>query len=129
VKTTEGYGPLPADVPRRTPPLSKAQSRVLAALEGEPEPVTMTALADTTGLHPNTLREHLEALVSSGRVRRHRAAPSGPGRPRTLYETVPADVAGRSEYAGLAGALAATIHRPSEDPQRHATEAGVLWGR
>jgi predicted ArsR family transcriptional regulator len=42
---------------------------------------------------------------------------------------VPPEPAGRAEYAGLAAALAATIHRTSDDPRRDAVEAGDLWGR
>jgi predicted ArsR family transcriptional regulator len=101
---------------------------VLDALQDAAAALTMTDLAATTGLHPNTLREHLEALEAAGRVRRRDAAPSGPGRPRALYEALPLESAGRAEYAGLASALAATIHRTSDDPRRDATEAGILWG-
>ena len=89
----------------------------------------MADLSTATGLHPNTLREHLDALEEAGLVRRRDAAPSGPGRPRALYQAVPPEPAGRAEYAGLAAALAATIHRTSDDPSRDATEAGELWGR
>jgi predicted ArsR family transcriptional regulator len=101
---------------------------VLETLQGAAGALTMTDLAAATGLHPNTLREHLEALETAGRVTRRDAAPSGPGRPRALYEALPLEAAGRAEYAGLASALAATIHRTSDDPRRDATEAGVLWG-
>jgi predicted ArsR family transcriptional regulator len=124
-----GYGPVPGDRVAPTPPLSRAQTRVLTALRAEGEPVTLTDLSLVTGLHANTLRDHLDALESTGRVRRRPAAPSGPGRPRTLYEPTPADRSGRSEYAGLAAALASTIHRTSPDPRRDAAEAGEGWGR
>jgi predicted ArsR family transcriptional regulator len=101
---------------------------VLTALQAEREPVTLTELSLVTGLHANTLREHLDALESAGRIHRRTAAPSGPGRPRTLYQPAPADRSGRSEYAGLAAALASTIHRTSPDPRRDAAEAGEGWG-
>lgn len=124
-----GYGPVGADAPRPSEPLSRAQGRVLSALQDQSAPLTMADLSSATGLHPNTLREHLDALEGAGRVRRRDAAPSGPGRPRALYEAVPPEPAGRAEYAGLAAALAATIHRTSDDPPRDAAEAGDLWGR
>jgi predicted ArsR family transcriptional regulator len=122
-----GYGPQPgATRPRQ---LSRAQGRVFTTLDNQAEPVTMTALSALTGLHPNTLREHLDALERAGLVRRHAAAPQGPGRPPSLYESVAdADVA-HAEYAGLATVLASTIHRTSRDPQRVATMAGAQWGR
>lgn len=120
-----GYGPEPAAPPR--PPLSRAQDRVLSALGAEDGPVTMATLSSATGLHANTLRDHLEVLERAGLVRRHTAAPDGPGRPRALYEAVP-DAGAHVEYAGLASVLAATIHRTSRDPRRDATTAGVQWG-
>ncbi len=96
-------------------------------LRRQPEPLSLASLVAITGLHENTLREHLTALVSRGLVRRRLAEPSGRGRPAWLYELTE-DSAG-SEYAGLAAALAATIARTSENPGRVATEAGEEWGR
>jgi predicted ArsR family transcriptional regulator len=123
-----GFGPLPGGR-RRPVELSRAQSRVLTALEDVGEPVSLAGLSEATGLHPNTLRDHLDTLISSGLVQRHQALPSGPGRPRTLYEPAPDDTTGGSaEYAGLARALASSIHRTSSDPRREATEAGERWG-
>lgn len=95
----------------------------------------MSALAETTGLHVNTLREHLDGLTLLGLVVRRRAAPSGRGRPAWLYQaTEPAepDQEGRdelTEYAGLASALAGAIARVSDDPSRDAARAGEDWGR
>jgi predicted ArsR family transcriptional regulator len=88
----------------------------------------MAALSAATGLHPNTLRDHLDALEQAGLVRRHAAAPQGPGRPPSLYETVDDTDPSHSEYAGLASVLASTIHRTSNDPPRVATSAGARWG-
>jgi predicted ArsR family transcriptional regulator len=121
-----GYGPQPTVPPR--PPLTRAQGRVLSALTGEDGPVTMATLSTATGLHANTLRDHLDVLERAGLVRRHSAPPQGPGRPPTLYEAVTGGSA-HVEYAGLASVLAATIHNTSRDPRRDATLAGVQWGR
>jgi predicted ArsR family transcriptional regulator len=103
---------------------------VLEALRSATEPATLATLGERTGLHQNTLREHLEALVARGLARRMRAAPSGRGRPAWLYEATDPDlgVAG-SEYAGLAATLAAHIHRTSNDPREDAVAAGHAWGR
>ena len=97
-------------------------------LREQPEPLTLASLGAATGLHENTLREHLAALVSRGMVRRRRAEPSGRGRPAWLYELTDEDST-RSEYAGLAAALAASLARLSENPGRVATAAGEEWGR
>lgn len=109
--------------------MSRARTRVLATLRSAAGPSTMAALAETTGLHANTLREHLEALVEGGWVRRRRAEPSGPGRPAWLYEGVEDGGQAPSEYAGLASALAASIHRTSAEPTTEAVLAGEEWGQ
>lgn len=123
-------GPRPAGPLHGGPALSPARATVLEAVECHTEPVTLTFLAEHTGLHPNTLREHLEALEARGLVRRFRAAPSGRGRPAWLYTVAEADLAAAgSEYAGLAATLAAHIHRTSTDPRGDAVIAGRAWGR
>jgi len=121
-----GYGPQPTAAARL--PVSRAQGRVLTALGRSDQPVTMAALSTATGLHANTLRDHLDALERAGLVRRHTAAPHGPGRPRSLYQAVAADAA-HVEYAGLATVLASTIRRSSDDPRLAATVAGAQWGQ
>jgi len=123
-------GPLPAMPADADPPLSGARQVVLGALQRRREPITLAALSQATSLHVNTLREHLDALESRGIVRRHRAAPNGRGRPAWLYEATHVSAAGaETEYAGLAAALAAAIHRNSSDPQADAIDAGAGWGR
>ena len=97
-------------------------------LRDQTEPVTMAALASLSGLHLNTVREHLEALTRLGLVHRQASLPNGRGRPAWLYLATDADGA-PSEYAGLAAALAATIHRTSDNPTEDAAEAGEDWGR
>lgn len=111
---------------RKTP--SPAQAVVVERLREQPEPLSLASLVNLTGQHENTLREHLAALVRRGLVRRHRAEPRGRGRPAWLYELVH-DAPARTEYAGLAAALAGAIARISQDPRRDAAEAGEIWGR
>lgn len=124
-----GYGPRPTGPSAPAQTLSRAQARVLTVLREQSAPVSLSALSEVTGLHPNTLREHLEALEGRGLLRRAPAAPAGPGRPAWLYEATADRSAGHSEYAGLAGALAASIHRTSTDPGEEAALAGADWGR
>lgn len=102
---------------------------MLHTLQGQPEPVTLTVLTAASGLHANTVREHLEALVRAGLVQRHRAQPSGRGRPAWLYEAIePASGLEGSEYAGLAATLASFISRTSDSPRQDAVVAGTEWG-
>lgn len=125
-----GYGPRPATPYRETRALSKSRAAVLDAVRVMAGPTALPELTEATGLHANTLREHLEALVNRGLVRRERSAPSGRGRPAWLYEAVDPSVGDAgTEYAGLAAALAAHLHRTSTDPDHDAVEAGRAWGR
>jgi predicted ArsR family transcriptional regulator len=116
-------GPRPAGPAR---PLSPSRSAILEHLRAQSEPVTQAALAGITGLHANTVREHLDALVRTGLARRERAEPSGRGRPAWLYDATAEESA--SEYAGLAAALAGSIARNSRHPQDDAAAAGEAWG-
>jgi predicted ArsR family transcriptional regulator len=102
---------------------------VLDTLRSRGEPATMGELTESTGLHANTLRDHLDSLERSGLVERRRAAPTGPGRPAWLYCAAADDRPAGSEYAGLAAALAASIHRSSSNPRADAVAAGEEWGR
>ena len=92
--------------------MSRARAAVLAAVEASAGPSTLAELSGTTGLHANTLREHLEALTADGFVRRERSAPAGRGRPAWRYLPVEHCGSPVAEYAGLAAALAAAIHPP-----------------
>jgi len=122
-------GPRPGAERASGPTLSTSREALLRTLRDQPEPVTLAALSRASGLHANTVREHLEGLEEQGLVRRHRRAPHGRGRPAWLYEATEATAAGTAEYAGLAATLASAIHRSSSDPRADAIAAGTDWGR
>jgi predicted ArsR family transcriptional regulator len=125
-----GLGPRPTRTRVHQPALSKPRAALLEMLRGQPEPTTLSALVAASGLHENTLREHLEGLIEQGLVRRFRAQPIGRGRPAWLYEATADDAgSGRSDYAGLAATLASAIHRSSDSPREDAILAGTEWGR
>ena len=107
-------------------PLSDSAASILEMLRGQPEPLTLAALARLIGLHNNTVREHLDVLVRRGLVARQRAEPGGRGRPAWLYSLTHVEVE-TSEYAGLAAALAAAISRSSPSPATDAAAAGAEW--
>jgi predicted ArsR family transcriptional regulator len=100
---------------------------VLETLEVAARPLPLSAVAEAAGLHVNTVREHLDALLALGLVRREAAPSTGRGRPAWLYRTV-RRAAPANEYAGLASALAATLHRTSARPVEDAVAAGTEWG-
>lgn len=122
-------GPLPA-VRRAVPrPMSASRTAVLDAVRSAGRDVDLATVAATTGLHPNTVREHLTALVRSGVVARARRPPTGRGRPAWLYSVSDQSASlGVAEYAGLASALARTLARSSAQAAQLAVTAGTEWG-
>lgn len=126
-RTTSPAGTLGPRAGRAARPLSATPARIVAMLREQPEPLSQAAIARATGLHPNTVREHLENLVRRGLLARTRAEPEGRGRPAWLYALTDADPE-VPEYAGLAAALAGAIARTSTTPGADATAAGEEWG-
>lgn len=113
------------------PGMSAARAAVLDQLTADGAPHPVADLASASGQHPNTVREHLEALVESGLVTRGPGTPAGRGRPAHRYQALPAEQTQPvvRQYAGLASALAAQIARSSEAPVADALAAGDAWGR
>ncbi len=111
--------------------LSPARARVLEFLQQRGAPASIADVAAVFGQHPNTVREHLDALAAAGLVRRDRVAGSGRGRPAWAYS---ADTTVREpdprvrEHGALAGALAAHLAASSSDPAAAARAAGLSWG-
>ena len=54
---------------------------VLAVLRGVASALTIPQIADELGVHPNTVRFHLDTLVTEGRVERVEPDRGRPGRP------------------------------------------------
>jgi len=121
-------GPRPARTASGRP-LSATRAALLETLEAQPEPTSVPALVTLTGLHTNTVREHLDGLLRSGHVARRRAPANGRGRQAWLYEAVRRVPGTGSEYAGLAATLATIVVRSSPEPTEEASRAGVEWGQ
>lgn len=130
-ETDTTLGPRPA-TPRRDPltHLSVPRAFVLEKLGQFPHPTTVAELADACEQHPNTVREHLDALIRAGLVTRTTAAARGRGRPAILYQAEPMDARRPQvrEYAVLATALVAEIEATQEDPKAWGRTAGVRRG-
>lgn len=122
-------GPEPTPVLRAPVALSGQRLRVLEYVRAQ-SPVRVSDAATSLDLHPNTVREHLDAIVELGLVERSTATAIGRGRPATLYRVSAADPAvAVRDYAGLATALAGHLARTSAHPERDARAAGIEWGR
>lgn len=123
-------GPAPVRRSLAAAGLSQARARLLEHVQGQGV-VTVEGAASAFGQHPNTVREHLDALVEGGFLLRDRSPSAGQGRPAWRYRANPdqpePDPRVR-EYGALAGALAAHIAAHSHDPRAEARQAGARWG-
>ena len=109
--------------------MGERRRQVLDAIQRAAEPVGVSEIANRIGVHPNTVRFHLEALVDDGIVERVPDTPSGPGRPRAGYRARPGLARGGARrYRVLAEILLSHLSATSDDPAAAATAAGRTWG-
>ncbi len=128
-----------ADHPRQPRPLARddparglgpTRFQVLSLLRDVGESITAADAARRLGLHPNTVRFHLDTLLESGLVTREPEERSGPGRPRLLYSaTRTASPAEGRSYRFLAELLSGFLADQLPDPAKSAEEVGEAWGR
>jgi len=102
---------------------------VLAVLKAASAPRSIAEIAEELGVHPNTVRFHLDSLVETGDVEHAAAMLGGRGRPAQRFRAVRRmDPAGPRDYLVLAQLLAETLaHTP--DGVELATEAGRRLGQ
>ncbi|MBC2868356.1 helix-turn-helix transcriptional regulator [Streptomyces mexicanus] len=112
------------------PPRESPRRReVLEVLRAAVGPLGVAETAARIGVHPNTVRFHLDALVADGLVERRTAEPSGPGRPRTVYAPRPGmDRGGTRGYRLLAQVLLGGLAAQGSEARTAATEAGRAFG-
>jgi predicted ArsR family transcriptional regulator len=106
-----------------------SRQRVLDLLRRSPGGLGVAELAERSGLHPNTVRFHLNRFVTAGlAVRDVEQQPSRPGRPRLSFvATSDEDVDDRRNYQLLAGMLAGYMAE-TEAPAAQARQLGQAWG-
>ena len=101
---------------------------VLAAVRDAASAMTITAIADQLGVHPNTVRFHLDTLVADGRVERVEPDHRRPGRPPLLFRAVRRmDPGGSRRYQLLADILTLSL-ASDRNASTKALEAGRAWG-
>ena len=97
-------------------------------LRRSPEPLSIAAVAAELGVHLNTARFHLDALLAAGQVERVAPEQVRTGRPAQLFAAVRGmNPAGARRYELLAAVLADSIARGA-DPIAQADAAGRAWG-
>jgi predicted ArsR family transcriptional regulator len=89
------------------------RGQVLEAIYRSPAPLGASEIAGQVGIHPNTARFHLGALMAEGVIERMVEEPCGPGRPRVVYRARPGILLGC--FTGTASGHAAA-------------DAGHAWG-
>jgi predicted ArsR family transcriptional regulator len=103
-----------------------SRRRLLEVLRASEERLDVPALAAATGLHPNTVRFHLDVLVRAGFVAQHSDERGARGRPRTMY--APAVAAGHDDGYHLLAEMLVT-HFDEAGDGAAAERAGHAWAR
>jgi predicted ArsR family transcriptional regulator len=110
--------------------LGGSRARVLDLLRAAGGPLGVQEIASQAGLHPNTARFHLDALVHSGLASRERQQRESLGRPSMAYAaTGEHGPAGQRRYRLLAEMLSSMLAEVMPQPGEAAAEAGREWGR
>ena len=105
------------------------RTEVLELLREAPGPLGANDVAERLGIHVNTARFHLDALVEKGSVVVETDRPVGPGRPRAAYRPAPGmDRGGGRGYALLAEILVSQLGSGEDDVAERSREAGRAWG-
>lgn len=104
---------------------SDTRERILR--EVEHRDATTSEIVSATGLHENTVRGHLEALLADGYLDRRRTNPNGRGRPAWQWIAVAASNPA-APYAELSSTLAEAMASGGDDPIAAARKAGTRWG-
>ncbi len=104
--------------------------RILELLRQAEAPLDARELGTRVGLHVNSVRSHLRVLAEAGLVAQRREEPTGPGRPRVLYQATaePLDAPALDNYRLLAQILASSLAGTERNPSARAEEAGRAWG-
>ncbi|AYM44492.1 MULTISPECIES: helix-turn-helix transcriptional regulator [Mycobacteroides] len=101
---------------------------VLRVLKAGPGPMSIVEIAKILDVHPNTVRFHLDTLVSDETVEHVEPGRKGPGRPPLMFRAIPQmDRGGPRRYQLLAEILTVTL-ASSRRPSVKAQAAGRMWG-
>ena len=101
---------------------------VLGILRAEDGPLGIREVARRTGVHQNTARFHLEALVNAGLAARATDNRGTPGWPRIAYRATAGGPSRQRRYRLLDEMLTSMVAAVVPEPGRSAEEAGREWG-
>jgi predicted ArsR family transcriptional regulator len=98
-------------------------------LRKSPDPLSIAAIAEVLGVHPNTVRFHLDTLVGDGQVEHVALDRKGPGRPPLMFQAVRQMDRGGTRHYRLLAEVLATAFAAEPDAEAKAVAAGREWGR
>ncbi|HUH69707.1 MAG TPA: helix-turn-helix domain-containing protein [Mycobacterium sp.] len=102
---------------------------VLRVLRASADPMSIIAIADVLGVHPNTVRFHLDSLVGDGQVEQVELGRKGPGRPPLMFRAVRQMDRGGTRHYRLLAEILTMAFAAERDPRAKARAAGRTWGR
>ncbi|GAB3024255.1 helix-turn-helix transcriptional regulator [Mycobacterium bourgelatii] len=115
--------------PKRAPGVPGRRDVILQLLRDSSQPRSIAEIADELAVHPNTVRFHLDALISAQRVEQLIGDTAGPGRPPVLFRAARRmDPAGPTNYRLVANILTNHFASSTDDPVAAAAELGRSWG-
>jgi predicted ArsR family transcriptional regulator len=107
----------------------RRRREVLRLLRSSPVPLSIVAIAEELGVHPNTVRFHLDSLLAGRQVEQVEHGRKGPGRPPLMFQAVrQMDRGGTRHYRMLAEILTEAL-AAERNPRAKAVAAGRAWGR
>jgi predicted ArsR family transcriptional regulator len=107
----------------------RRRREVLRLLRSSPAPMSIVAIAEELGVHPNTVRFHLDSLLADRHVEQVEPGRRGPGRPPLMFQAVrQMDRGGTRHYRMLAEILTSAL-AADRNPRAKAVAAGRAWGR
>ncbi|WP_213454703.1 helix-turn-helix transcriptional regulator [Rhizomonospora bruguierae] len=115
------------DTPQHRALASASRVAILRLIRAADTGLTGAEVAQHTGLHPSTVRAHLERLVQAGLLVKARASGGGPGRPAWRYRGAAPEPA-PAPYRTLAAALLEHLATTGGGVPT-AVQAGRAWGR
>lgn len=110
--------------------LSPAQQTMLTEISKYAKPVTVTQLADSLGLHPNSVRATLDSLSRIQLIGRQVIKSGGRGRPSWGYYTLAPDTESFASHqmVELTNIFCDAIRKYAENPEAEARRIGRKWG-
>ena len=116
-----------------TPSAGEATGRrrreVLRLLRSSPDPMSIVAIADRLGVHPNTVRFHLDTLVADSQVEQVEQRRKGPGRPPLMLRAVRQMDRGGTRHYRILAEILITALAAERNPRAKAVAAGRAWAR